>query len=296
MSDLTDRARSIARSAPLTAGDGVRAVARALQDPLVATLGPTVEGRLTAVDRRFAARTAESGIQAPGTVTRFVTPWPDVIGSLAAAWAMGFAAGIGRLTGGTDLNSLPVVAPTVIVSFAVALVLFATGTLFARRERAALLAQYEDSRAVQREAVLWTASGFAAVATGAMIIRLIVEAVSAMAVAATVVSGLTLVITLVVAVAARRLAKAGAAGGRLIHRPRRSTAGSQRNEAISASEDARDEAAAVIQDVDPETREAVAHAYRAAVAEVAARRVLPARTLKQLSPDDWLAARYAVDV
>jgi type IV secretory pathway TrbL component len=129
-----------------------------------------------------------------------------------------------------------------------------------------------------------------------MIIRLIVEAVSAMAVAATVVSGLTLVITLVVAVAARRLAKAGAAGGRLIHRPRRSTAGSQRNEAISASEDARDEAAAVIQDVDPETREAVAHAYRAAVAEVAARRVLPARTLKQLSPDDWLAARYAVDV
>lgn len=148
---------------------------------------------------------------------------------------------------------------------------------------------------MQREAVLWTASVFAAVATVAMIIRLATDEVSPAAIAATVVSALGLGVTVVVAMGARRVARAGAAAGKLIHKPRRSTRGSQRNEALSASDDAQDEAAALLDSVDPDTRELVSQAYRAAVAEVAARRVLPPRTLKRLSADDWVAARYDVD-
>lgn len=299
MSDPRSRAVSAAQALPLTADDSPRGVARSLQAPLLAGLDPAIEERLAAVDRRFAARVAvwESGAEQPARRPRLVTPWPDVFGSLAVAGAMASAAGMGRLTGGTALNSLPVVAPTVLVSYALAFVLFVVGVVFVRRERTTLLAEYEDSRAVTRDTVLWTSVIFAAICTIAMIIRLATDDdVFPAAIAAAAVSVVGVIVTVVLAIGARRLAKASASGGKLIHRPRGTARGRQRNEAISASEDARDEAAAALEAVAPATRDEIADAYAAAVAEVAARRVLAAPTLKRLTPADWIAARYDVEV
>lgn len=298
MSDIRTRALSVAQSVPLAEDSTPREVARALQEPLLETLGQAQAEGIAHADRRFASRVGawESGGATPDRGPRLVTPWPDIFGSLAVASAMASAAGAGRLTGGTALNSLPVVAPTVVVSFAIAFVLLAVGVVFARRERAALLAEYEDSRAVTREALLWAAVAFAVVATIAMIVRLATDEVFPLAIIATVVSGIGLVVTVILAIGARRIARRSASGGKLIHRARGTTRGSQRNEAISASEDARDEAAAALESVSPAAREDISGAYADAVAEVASRKVLPARTLKRLAPQDWIAARYDVEV
>ncbi|MGN8553047.1 UNVERIFIED_CONTAM: hypothetical protein OHV15_10710 [Microbacterium sp. SLM126] len=298
MTDLRSRAVTAAQALGVTSDDAPRAVARGLQAPLIAHLDSGVRDRLGAVDRRFSARVAawESGTEEPRRRPRLVTPWPDAAGFLAVAWAMGSALGMGRLTGGTELNSLPVVAPTVIVSYAVAFVLFAVGAVFVRRERDALLAEYEDSRAVTRETAVGTSAIFAALCLIGMIVRLFTDDLFPAAIIAAGVSALGVIVTLLLAISARRLAKASAAGGRWIHRPKGTTRGRQRNEAMSASDDARDEAAEVMDSAAPETREAIADAYSAAVAEVAARRVLPAQTVKRLTPADWIAARYVVEV
>lgn len=297
MTDLRCRAVTAARSLALTADATARAVARDLQEPLVSALDRATREELASVDRRFAVRVQgwESGSEETPRRTRLVTPWPDVLGSLAVAWAMGSALGIGRLTGGTEMNSLPVVAPTVLVSYVVAFVLFAVGLVFVRRERPALLAEYEDSRAVTRETAVVTSAIFAALCLIAMIVRLVTDDVFPAAIAAAAVSALGVLVTVALAIGAHRLSRASAAGGKFIRRPRATDRGRQRNEAISASEDARDETAAALQTAPEAAREEIAEAYAAAVAEVAARRILPAKTLKRLSPDDWIAARYDVE-
>ena len=296
MSELRAQAVRAAQSLALTADDAPRTVARALQEPLVAALGPTGAERLAQVDRRFASRVArwESGADQPERGPRLVTPWPDLPALLAVAWAMGAAAGAGRLTGGTALNSLPVVAPTVIISLGIGFVLLAVGAVFARREREALLAQYEDSAAVVRSGYLWATTALALVTLVAMIVRLATDDVIPTAVVATVLSGVAVVVAVLLALSAQRLANASAAAGKLIHVPRGSAHGKQRNEAISASEDARDEAAEVLES--SSVREQVSDAYAAAVAEVTARRILPPKAVKRLSPTDWIAARYDVEV
>ncbi|MCW3493212.1 hypothetical protein [Microbacterium sp. SSM24] len=298
MTELRDCAVATAQTLPLTPDAAPRAVARGLQESLLTSLELGIRDRLATVDRRFAARVAvwESGADKAPRAPRMVTPWPDFLGSLAVAGAMASAAGMGRLTGGTEMNSLPVVAPTVIVSYAVAFVLFAVGVVFVRRERDALLAEYEDSRAVTRETVLGTSALFAVICLIAMIVRLFTDDVFPAAIAATAVAVLGAIVTLLLAVGAWRLAKASAAGGKWIQRPKGTVRGRQRNEALSASEDARDEAAAVLEDVSPETRDELAEAYAAAAAEIASRRVLPAKTVKRLVPGDWIAARYDVEV
>ena len=296
MSDLQAQAVRAAQSAALTADDAPRTVARALQEPLVAALGHTAAERLAQVDRRFASRVArwESGADKPARGPRLVTPWPDLPALLAVASAMGAAAGAGRLTGGTALNSLPVVAPTVIISLGIAFVLLAVGAIFARRERETLLAQYEDSAAVVRSGYLWATTALAVVTLIAMIVRLATDDVIPSAIIATALSGVAVAVTLLLAVSAQRLANASAAGGKLIHVARGSAHGRQRNEAISASEDARDEAAEVLES--SSVRDQLSDAYAAAVAEVTARRVLPPQTVKRLAPTDWIAARYDVEV
>lgn len=281
----------------LTSSDAPRSVARALQAPVVSSLDPAVAEQLERIDRRFAARVAawESGPVEAENAHRFVTPWPDLLAMLAVASAMGAAAGAGRLTGGTEFNTLPVVAPTVIVSLAIAFVCFLIGAAFARRERGALLAQYENSRAVERAGVLWASVLLGSIAVIAMVVRLVTDTVIVSAVVALGVSVVTLAVSVGLAVSAQRTAYASAAKGRLIRRPRATTTSGRRYEAISASEDARDEAATVFETVPPAERERVEEAYAAAVAEVAARRILPAKTLKRLRPGDWIAARYDVE-
>lgn len=298
MRDLRTLAVTTAQSLPLTPGESPRTIARALQAALLADLDSRTRERLDAVDRRFAARVArwESGADEPRRGPRLVTPWPDILGSLAVAWAMGSALGMGRLTGGTDLNSLPVVAPTVIVSYAIAFVLFAVGAVFVRRERQTLLAEYEDSRAVTRDTALGTSAIFAAVCLIGMIVRLVTDDVFPAAIAALAVSVLGVIVTVLLAIGARRLARATAAGGKFIHRPRGSDRGRQRNEALSASDDARDEAADAFDSVPVPAVEEIGDAYAAAVAEIASRRVLPAKTIKRLQASDWIAARYDVEV
>lgn len=297
MTDLRSRAVAAAQGLGLTSDDSPRSVARGLQDPLLTSLEPGTRDRLAAVDRRFAARVAvwEAGVETPPRAPRLVTPWPDFLGSLAVAGAMASALGMGRLTGGTEMNSLPVVAPTVIWGSVIAFALFGVGLVFVRRERQALLAEYENSRAVTRETVLATSALFAAICLIAMVVRLLTDEVFPAAIAAAVVAALSAVLTLLLAIGARRLAKASAAGGKWIQRPRGTARGRQRNEALSASEDARDEAAAALEPVSPEMREDLADAYAAAVAEVIERRVLPAKTVKRLTPGDWIAARYDVE-
>lgn len=298
MSEFHDRAVEAARTVALRADDSPRTIARALQAPLLPALGTAPADRLDRIDRAFAARVApwEARDAAPVNKQRLVTPWPDILAFFAVTSAMASATGAGRLTGGTSLNSLPVVAPTVIISLAIALVLFAIGAFFAQRERAILLAQYEDSRAVERSGVLWASVALGAIGLIAMVIRLATDDVIPTAIAATALSALSLVASVVLALGARRTAKASASGGKFIHRPRGTARGRQRNEAISASEDARDEVAAALESVSADTRAVVADAYAAAVAEVAARRVLPAAALKRLTPADWIAARYDVEI
>lgn len=298
MSDLRSVATTAAQSLPLSAEETPRSIARTLQAPLLEAAGGDLGQLLAPVDRRFAARVSPWESRATETPRRprLVTPWPDILGALAVGWAMASAAGMGRLTGGTDLNSLPVVAPTVIVSYAIAFVLFAVGAGFVRRERPTLLAEYEDSRAVTRDTALWTSVIFAAVCLIAMVIRLLTDEGFPLAFAAAAVSAIGLLLTVLLAIAGRRLAKATAAGGKFIHRPRATTDARRRYEAISASEDARDEAAAALDTLSQADRGDFAEAYAAAVAEVAARRILPAKTITRLQPGDWIAARYDVEV
>lgn len=299
MSTLRADAVEVARTLPLTPGDSVRSIARALQEPLLRGVGRTATERLERVDREFTARVSGWEMRSeerPARAPRLVTPWPDFVGLLAVGWAMGSAAGAGRLTGGTPMNSLPVVAPTVIISLAIALLVFLAGAIFARRERDALLAQYVEAAAVSRSGFILASAIFALVALIAMIVRLLTDDVFPAAVLATVMTAVTTVATIVLGVAAQRLAKAGASGGKLIPRIRGSAQGRARNEAISASEDARDQTADALASAAPSTRDEIADAYAAAVAEVAARRVLPPSTVKRLSPADWIAARYAVEV
>lgn len=299
MSTLRTDAIDVARTLPLATDDSARSVARALQEPLLRGVGRPVAERLDRVDREFAARVSAWETRSDGSpprAPRLVTPWPDFIGLLAVGWAMGSAAGAGRLTGGTEMNSLPVVAPTVIISLAVGLLFFAIGAIFARRERAALLAQYDDSAAVSRAGFILAGAVFAVIALIAMIVRLLTDDVFPAAVVATMMAAITTVISIVLGVAAQRLANAGASGGKLIHRARGTVQGKSRNEAISASEDARDQAADALSSAAPAASDEIADAYAAAVAEVTARRVLPQETVKRLSPSDWIAARYSVEV
>lgn len=298
MTDLRARTVTAAQALGLTSDDTARSVARGLQEPLLTSLDPGTRDRLATVDRRFAARVSvwESGVDEPPRAPRMVTPWPDALGFLAVGWAMASALGMGRLTGGTEMNSLPVVAPTVILGYVIAFALFGVGLVFARRERQALLAEYENSRAVTRETVLGTSALFAAICLIAMIVRLLTDDVFPAAIVAAAVSAAGAVVTLLLAIGARRLAKASAAGGKWIQRPKGNARARQRNEALSASDDARDEATSVLEGLAPAARDDLAEAYAAAVAEVGARRVLPAKTVKRLTPGDWVAARYDVEV
>ena len=298
MSELPGRAVDAARTLPLAGDETPRDIARAVQAPLIAALDATTAERLARVDRTFAARVAgweTHGDERPATRQRLVTPWPDFAAIFAVASAMGAAAGAGRLTGGTPANSLPVVAPTVVISLSIALLLLVAGAIFARRERAALLAQYEDSAAVSRSGFLGASAALAVVALIAMIVRLLTDDdVFPLAVVATVMSGITAAIAIVLAVSGYRLARQSASGGKLIHRSRRTVHGSLRNEALSASDDARDQAAEALESATPAAREELAAAYEAAVAEIAGRKILAPRVLKRLSPSDWIAARYDV--
>lgn len=297
MSELPGRAVDAARTLPLAGDETPRDIARAVQAPLIAALDATTAERLARVDRTFAARVAgweTHDDERPVTRQRLVTPWPDFAAIFAVASAMGAAAGAGRLTGGTPANSLPVVAPTVVISLSIALLLLVAGAIFARRERAALLAQYEDSAAVSRSGFLGASAALAVVALIAMVVRLLTDDVFPLAVVATVMSGITAAIAIVLAVSGHRLARQSASGGKLIHRSRRTVHGSLRNEALSASDDARDQAAEALESATPAAREELAAAYEAAVAEIAGRKILAPRVLKRLSPADWIAARYDV--
>ncbi len=274
MSELPGRAVDAARTLPLAGDETPRDIARAVQAPLIAALDATTAERLARVDRTFAARVAgweTHGDERPATRQRLVTPWPDFVAIFAVASAMGAAAGAGRLTGGTPANSLPVVAPTVVISLSIALLLLAAGAIFARRERAALLAQYEDSAAVSRSGFLGASAALAVVALIAMVVRLLTDDVFPLAVVATVMSGITAAIAIVLAVSGYRLARQSASGGKLIHRSRRTVHGSLRNEALSASDDARDQAAEALESATPAAREELAASYEAAVAEIAGR-------------------------
>ncbi|MHC2999885.1 hypothetical protein [Microbacterium sp. HJ5] len=288
----------VARSVPLSGDERPRDIARTLQQPLVEGLDQATAERLARADRTFAARVAEWEARAgekPARQRRLVTPWPDLVAIFAVASAMGAAAGAGRLTGGTPMNSLPVVAPTVVISLSIALLLLAAGALFARRERSTLLAQYEDSAAVSRSGFLGASAALSVVALIAMIVRLLTDDVFPLAVVATVMAGVTTVVTVALAISAYRLARASASGGKLIHRSRRTAQGSLRNEALSASEDARDQAADALEATTPSVRDELAAAYQEAVSQLAARKILPSATLKRLTPSDWIAARYDVE-
>ncbi|MBD3942066.1 hypothetical protein IF188_10195 [Microbacterium sp. NEAU-LLC] len=295
---LDQLAADAARTASIEPTTPVREVARAVQAPLVAALDSGAADAIARVDREFAARVEpwERRGEPEAPRVRTLTPWPDVAAWLVLAWSMGSAAGAGRLTGGTAINSLEVVAPTVLICSVIAAVLLIVGAVAAQREREVLLAQRVNASAVTRSGSLWISVILSVVATVGMIVRLVTDEATGIAIAATVAAAAVLVLSTVLAIAGSKLANAGVSGGKLIPRTPGTTSGAQRNEAISASEDARDQAAAALEAVPAALQDEIASAYASGVREVTGRRILPRAAEKRLKPADWIAARYDVEL
>lgn len=294
---MMETAVAHARSAELRPGSA-RSVARELQRPLVEAIDgadPSVRERLELVDRSFAAWVEgwETGSRTTPWKPRLVTAWPDLVGMFAVGGAMGMAAAAGaRRT--PVLDSLEVTAPTMVAFLGVAFVAMTLGAVFAARERAVLLMQRDDSAAATRSALLWTGVLFAAVSVVAMGVRFANDEFFAVAYLAWAMSAGALVVGVVLALGANRVARAGAAGGKLRHRVRGRGTGALRDEAIDAASDARKWAGSVLTTLPLEFRAELAEAYAAAVREAIARHVLPRDTEKRLQPGDWIAARYDI--
>jgi len=296
MNDLLEAATTLARTMPLDSGDSPRQVARRVQEAVLDSADPAVVDSVRGVDRAFDARVAPLERALLGGSTkpaRTVTPGPDLIAVFAAAWAMGAAAGAGRLTGGTELDQIHVVAPTVVFSVGVALVLLGVGVAFARRERGELRAQRANSAAVMRAGFVWTAAVMGVAAVIGMTFRVLGEAEAA-GMVALVAAVVLCAVAVPLAIAAQKEASRGVSGGRL-HPPSGARAGAgERMELLSASEDAQDRVNEQLSRLTSASFDGLDAAFAAAVAEIARRGILPASSVKRLRATGWVAARYLV--
>lgn len=295
MTTPLDAATARARALHDGTAPSIRAAARQIGDAAWAAADPRAAEALRAVDAEFDARVAPferpAGEPAPRRV-RTVTPWPDIVALFAAASVLGSALGAGRITGGSWLESDPVVAWTVIVSAALAIVLVVAGVVFAHRERSVLRAQRTQSSSVFRAGLSWATLGIATIGAVGMVVRVVQDPLP-LSIVALVCAVLLVALTVPVALGAQREAQAGAARGKLIPRGGDSSQQS-RNELLSASEDAQDRAAEAVAAVDLGIRDDVDEAYAAGVAALVAGGGLPKTTVDRLRKADPFAARYDV--
>ena len=281
---------------PLTAVaevDQVRRLAREAHDDAIGDR--TVVSAVRNVDAVFDARLDVAREVAAADAPRTATPFLDLVAVVVVALALAVAAGVGRLLSGTGADDPTAVAVTVAVSAVVGGALVSWGVAAAARERAVLRAQRYASRAVVR-AVLVAATAILAIATvAALMVRAAHEDVAAVQVTALVASVALSALALLVAVGAYREARRGASGGRLRRRPRGDAAARARSEIASARDDARDQAAEVLDRLPAEERQRVEAAYRDEIARVTARAGFDPALAAALRSAEALEARYRID-